>query len=381
MEQYGGYYTQEEIRDVVGFAAERQIEVIPEIDLPGHCSAILAAYPEFTCSGEPLSVKNTFGVFERIFCAGNGKAYEFLYQLLDEIMELFPSKYIHLGGDEAPKTVWHSCPKCSRLMEEEGISDYEQLQAYFTAKVIAHVKEKGKTPIVWNESAASGRLDEAAVVQYWTEMAPGKSYMPPEFEKGRKVILSSGDQFYCSSSYAEIPLKATLLYEPNVKGEAVPEECVLGIEAPMWTEWCAREEEIERQMYPRLLAVSECAWTRDRDIDSFLSRAKEYLGCPPLNWLTAMDWEEATIHGEEAVKQVVEGILSMGARYHSMTSGELSEEAGKAEAVTPDGSEKVDMDTMIRMFITSKMQAAYAPEEIEKAIGMVREALMGNMQG
>lgn len=380
LERYGGYYTREEIRDVVEFAARRQIEVIPEIDLPGHCSAILAAYPEFTCSGDALSVKNTFGVFERIFCAGNEGAYRFLYELLDEVMELFPSRYIHLGGDEAPKTVWHDCPKCNRLMKEKGIKNYEQLQAYFTAQMIAHVKRRGKIPVVWNESAASGMLDDAAVVQYWSEMAPGRSYMLPELEKGRKILISSGDQFYCSSSYADIPLRATLLYEPNVKGEPVPEECVLGVEAPMWTEWCATEAEIEKQMYPRLLAVAERGWTRVRSVENFLGRAVEYLNCPVLNKLQALDWEAATVHGEEAVRQVVTGLLTMGGRYRSMTSGDDLEETGKAEAITPDGSEKAEPSDMIRMFVTNKMQAAYTREEIERAVGMVMEAMTERVQ-
>lgn len=379
--RYGGYYTQEEIRDVVAYAAARQIEVIPEIDLPGHSSAILAAYPEFTCSGAPLRVKNTFGVHERIFCAGKEETYAFLSELLDEVMGLFPSQYIHLGGDEAPKTVWHDCPLCNAQMKRNGLQNYEQLQAYFTARLIRHVKAAGKTPIVWNESAASGTLDDAAIVQYWTEMAPGESYMVPEIAKGRRMILSDGDCLYCSNNYAEMPMKATLCYMPNVKGTPVPEENVQGIEAPMWTEWQASAEEIERLLWPRLLAVAELGWTAEKDAENFLNRAKQALSCAPLSILAPMPWEQATVIGDAAIQQVVRGLLTMGARYRNMTTGEAEEAAGKAEAITPDGSAKVDPQTMIRAFVTNKMKSAYAPEEIEKAIGMVMTIMNQRMGG
>ena len=376
---YGGYYTQEEIRDVVAFAAARQIEVIPEIDLPGHCSAILAAYPEYTCSGATLKVKNTYGVHERIFCAGKDETYSFLEALLDEVMALFPSRRIHLGGDEAPKTVWHDCPLCSARLKRQGLKDYEELQAYFTSRLIAHVKAQGKTPIVWNESAASGMLDKEAVVQYWTEMAPGESYMAPEIAKGRRMILSDGDSLYCSNTYAEMPMKSTLIYSPNVKGTPVPEALVEGVEAPMWTEWTATSEDVEKMIWPRLMAVAELGWTKEKDPADFLSRAKTWLDCEPLNMLAAMPWEQATVQGDEAIQQVVIGLLTMGSRYRNMTTGEEDEQAGRAEAITPDGSAQVDPRTMIRMFVTNKMKAAYPQEDIEKAIGMVMQIMAARM--
>ena len=377
--RYGGYYTQDEIREIVDYAAARGVEIIPEIDLPGHASAILAAFPEYTCSGEPLKVKNTFGVHERIFCAGKEETYTFLCELLDEVMELFPSRYIHLGGDEAPKTVWHDCPLCNRLMKNQRLENYEQLQAYFTARLIEHVKAKGKIPIVWNESAASGTLDESALVQYWTEMAPGESYMIPEIQKGRRMILSDGDRLYISSGYAEMPLKSTLCYEPNVKGTPVPEENVQGVEAPVWTEWLSSEAELEELIHPRYLAVAELGWTRDRDYADFCERAQCFLTCRPLNILAAMPWEAATVHGDEAIRQIVRSLLMTGSRYRGMTTGEEGERSGRAEAITPDGSAQVDSTTMIRLFITNKMQAAYTQEEIEKAIGMVMQILSDRM--
>lgn len=187
---------------------------------------------------------------------------------------MFPSPCIHLRGDEAPKAVWHKCPACNKLMEEEGIESYEHLQTYFTGRLVAHVKKRGKKAIVWNEAAFAGDLDPDAVVQYWMEMAPGPSYMEPELKKGRRLILSSTNQLYCSS-YAEAPLRATLMYEPEVKGIKVPME----------------------------------------------------------NVLTPMPWEDATVHGEEALRIIARNMVELGQKYRSMSSGDEEEEAGRAEAV------------------------------------------------
>lgn len=372
---YGGYYTQEEVRNIVAYAKARQIEIIPELEVPGHSSSILASFPQYTCSGEPLRVKNTFGVHERIFCAGNQEGYQFLYELLKEIFDLFPFHYVHLGGDEAPKRIWHECPKCSSLLKREGLSGYEALQAYFTGKLIDFCKAEGKVPVVWNESAASGELDEAAVVQYWAELAPGQSYMPPEFEKGRRVIFSCQNQFYCSNSYAEMPLRATLLYETEVKGTPVPEENVLGVEAAMWTEWTPESSDIEAMMYPRLLALAECGWCRQKKTEEFLSRARRYLEIKELNILSPIAWEEATVSGEKALEMIARSMLELGRKYGSMSTGDSAEAAGKAEAVVPEGLQSIDMAVMIRMYMEEKMRGAYTTEEIEKVIQMI----MGGM--
>lgn len=383
-ERYGGYYTQEEIREVIAYASARQIEVIPEIDLPGHSSAILAAFPWLTCSGKPLKVKSTFGVHERIFCAGKTETYDFLYELLDELCELFPSAYFHLGGDEAPKGEWQKCPKCNSLMKREELADYEKLQTWFTGKLVKHIKEKGKTPIVWNESAIAGDLDKSAVVQYWEEMAPGPSYIVPEVEKGRKLLLSNGNQFYCCNTYAEMPLGATLMYEPEIKGVKIPVENVLGIEAPMWTEWTPEDCDIEQLLYPRLLAVAECGWTLKRynmeekssmeekqSMEDFMNRAEHYLSYEALNLLKPMPWEKATIKGTEALREIAASILSLGKKYRDMSEGEVGEPSGKAEAVFPENTQPIDKSLMTRIFIEDKMKAAYSSEEIELVIKMV----------
>jgi hexosaminidase len=322
-------------------------------------------------------VKNTFGIYERIICAGNESAHEFLYQLLDEVCELFPSKYIHLGGDEVPKKSWKSCPHCNKLMEEMGIPNYDSLQSYLANKMITHIGKKGKTGIVWNESVIGGGLEESTVVQYWIEMAPGPSYMEPELAKGRKLILSAMNQFYCDYSYADIPMKATLMYEPEVKGIKVSKENVLGIESPMWTEWTPENEDIEKMMYPRLLAVAECGWTQKRDWEDFVQRAESYLTIEALNILTPMPWEQATIHGKEALKMIVKNMLELSQKYSNMSQN--VDEDGKVEAVLPEGTDPIDPSAMMHQYIHDKMKAAYTQEEINEVLAMMMEAMAGAM--
>lgn len=377
-DQYGGYYTKQEIRDVVAYAAARGIEVIPELEMPGHSSAILAAFPQYTCSGEPLKVKNTFGIHERIFCAGKEEGFAFLYELLDEICELFPSPHIHLGGDEAPKTVWHSCPACNRVMKQMGYTSYESLQTYFSAKLIHYAEKNGKTPIVWNESAISGDLDEHAVIQYWAEMAPTKeSYITPELAKGRKIIFSDSNYLYSAATYAERPMRTTLVYEPQLKGTPVPKENILGTELCLWTEWTADEACLEPQYMPRMLAVAENAWTEKRDVSEFEERAKAYMRKEALVTLAAASEKDAWIGGEEALRLIAKGLLQMGAKYRSMTTGDDEEESGKVEAVVPDGAEQMNPLEYVHTFVSDSMKAAYTEEEIDKVVGMVLEVMKG----
>ena len=369
-ETYGGYYTQEEIGDVVAFAAERGVEVVPEIELPGHTTAILAAYPEFSCSQGPVEVAFTFGIHERILCAGEESVYSFLYELLDEAAALFPSRYFHIGGDEAPKSEWKKCGKCRALMAREGLKNCEQLQVYFTNRIIAHLKTLGKTAIVWNESVIEDGLDESAVVQYWMEMAPGPSYCEKEIAKGRKFIFSNQCQFYCDYSYAETPLRATLNFEPNVKGIAVPEENVLGIEAPLWTEWLTADEEIEHMLWPRLLAVAQNAWRGKCDEESFLKEVKAYLASPD-SLLSPMPWEEATIGGDEALRAIARNMLSLSERH-----GKMAQKQGKqgASAVLPEDAPKEDPAVAVYRYMKAKMELAYSEEDVRKVLRYLGEA-------
>ena len=376
---YGGYYTWEEIHDVVAYAAARGMDVVPEIDLPGHASAILAAFPDLTCTGEPLRVQNTFGVHSRIFCAGKEENFAFLFPLINEIAELFPSPYFHIGGDEAPKAEWKRCPHCRARMESLGYTSYERLQCDFTERLAEHLRSIGKTPICWNESAIAGDLTGNAVIQYWEEMGNGESYCDREIPKGRKFILSNSNQFYCTDSYAAMSLGCTLMYEPNVKGHPVPDENVLGVEMPMWTEWTPTSRETEPQMFPRLLAVAECGWTKEKEESSLLRRAKAFTETPALSLMQHPAWDCVSVHGEEALREIAQGLMLMGKRYHDMAAAESAAggEAGVVAAVEPDEEESkpasapADPVAMIRAYVAGKMSNGFSEAEIDTVTTMV----------
>lgn len=369
-ERYGGYYTQEEIKEVVAVAAERGVDVVPEIEMPGHTTAILAAYPELSCSGEPLEAASTFGIHERILCAGNEDVYPFVFALLDEIVPLFPSQYFHIGGDEAPKSAWRACPKCRAVLEREGLKNFEQLQICFTNRIIGHLKKLHKTPIVWNESVAEEGLDECAVVQYWMEMAPGESYCTKELARGRKFIFSNQGQFYSDYSYAETPLRATLNFSPNVKGVPVPKENVLGIEAPLWTEWLFEESEIERQLWPRLLAVAACAKRERPTTEAFLKEMKERLEDPSFSILTPMPWERATVEGDEALREIARSMKLLSSRHHRMA---LKQGKAGAAAVVPEGTQREDPAAAAFRYLREKLGAAYSDEDVKKVLAYLKE--------
>ncbi len=161
-----GFYTQDEIRDVVRYAADRYITILPEIELPGHSSAALTAYPWLGCTGGPYQVQQTWGVFKDVFCAGNDSTFRFLEDVLDEVMALFPSKYIHIGGDECPKTSWKSCPKCQKRIKDNGLKDENELQSYFVQRIGKYINSKGRRMIGWDEILEGGLAPDATVMSW-----------------------------------------------------------------------------------------------------------------------------------------------------------------------------------------------------------------------
>ena len=183
---YGGYYTKDEIRDVVEFCRERHIDVIPEIDMPGHMVAAIASYPELSCSGKATEVAKQAGIHKNILCAGKEEVFKFCFDIIDEVSELFPYKYFHIGGDEAPKVRWDNCPHCLERIREEGLKDSEELQGYFVNRIIAHLRKLGKKPVVWNESLKSGMLEKDAVVCDWMDR---DHLCEPWANDGGKIII------------------------------------------------------------------------------------------------------------------------------------------------------------------------------------------------
>jgi len=277
----GEYYAQDEIREIVEFARLRGVEVIPEIDLPGHATAILAAYPALSCAQARVRVDDTPGIRRVILCPGREEVFALLFPLLKEIAALFPSRYIHLGGDEAPKEEWKKCPHCRRHMEEEGLADYEELQGWFTARLAAHLRGSGKRVICWNESLLSRRLPREVpdlAIQYWAEVSkvgPARRF----WENGGSVIFSDQFSAYLDLAYGTVTLKKAYNYAPGMlgfKGRGLP---ALGLETCLWSEFVSTTQQLAVQAFPRAYAIAEAAWTQParKDYEGFRKRLALWL--------------------------------------------------------------------------------------------------------
>ncbi len=279
---YGGFYTQAEIREVVAYAAQRHITVVPEVEMPGHALAALAAYPELSCTGGPFEVGTHFGIYPDILCAGREATFTFLAGLLDEVLELFPSPTIHIGGDEAPKKRWKACPACQRRIREEQLPDEHALQVYFTNRIAAYLDSKGRRAMGWNEILQPG-LVPSAVVQFWVR---GRAQMLQALRNDRRpTIMSAYPVAYLDQAYSLTPLSRTYRYEPvpqelSEKGDKDQAPSILGLEFPLWTEWVPGQLRLDYQAYPRLTAMAETAWTsKDRkDLADFRRRLSGFLG-------------------------------------------------------------------------------------------------------
>ena len=256
----GMFFTQEDVKEIVEYATQRNITVVPEIDMPGHITSALSVFPELSCEGKPLDVAKTFGVKDTIGCVGNEKFISFTKDVLDEVCELFPSPFFHIGGDEVPKTKWKKCPKCQAFMKRNGISTENNLQGYFTNMIMEYLAAKGKMTMGWNEIIDSKNIRSDAVVQWWKGNKP-LSWL----KKGGKAVISK-----CSICYMDYPYTVTNLqkiYRLGPEILCVPKSCidnVLGIEAPLWTEHVYDKDKFDFLMYPRLQAVAEAAWTQPK---------------------------------------------------------------------------------------------------------------------
>lgn len=205
----GEYYTKDEIRAVVEYARVRGVEIVPEIDLPGHTSAILAAYPELSCTGEPVALKTAGGVYSVILCAGKDSVFDFIEALLDELCPLFPSARFHIGGDEAPKTRWRACLDCQARIEALGLGGAEQLQGYFSCRAADMLRARGKRVICWNEALRAHRVPDGAQIQYWT--LQHRHQMQQYAEAGGEWIYSDMFELYFDYPHSMIPLKRCTL--------------------------------------------------------------------------------------------------------------------------------------------------------------------------
>jgi hexosaminidase len=278
--RYCGYYTQDEIRDVVKYAAARYITIIPEIELPGHASAALMAYPFLGCTGGPYQVQQTWGVFNDVFCAGNDSTFRFLEDVLDEVIALFPSKYIHIGGDECPKVSWKKCPKCQRRIKDNNLKDEHELQSYFIQRIEKYINSKGKQIIGWDEILEGGLAPNAAVMSW-----RGEKGGIAAAEQHHTVIMTPTTYVYFDYAQKKnedsvviggyLPIEAVYNYEPLPKSLGVAEQkYIVGAQANVWTEYMGSQAKLEYMLFPRLSALSEVLWSpRDlRDWNDFQKR-------------------------------------------------------------------------------------------------------------
>lgn len=268
--QSGEYYTQEEIRGVVEYARLRGVEIIPEIDMPGHVSAILAAYPELSCTGEPVDIKTCGGIFSVILCAGKEGVFDFIEKLLDELCPLFASERFHIGGDEVPKLCWHNCPDCQKRMAALGLAHTEQLQGYFTCRVAEMLRRHGKKPVCWNEALRAGRVPEDVQIQYWT--LQHRAQMQKFAEGGGRWIYSDMFELYLDYPHSMTALKKVYETRAHFGRAAYSGSSLDGFEACLWSEHIDNAALLERRIFPRIYALAEVAWGSARSYADFKAR-------------------------------------------------------------------------------------------------------------
>ncbi|TDU39816.1 hexosaminidase [Gelidibacter sediminis] len=307
--EYGGFYTQEEVKDIVKYASERHVTVIPEIELPGHSSAAIAAYPFLSCfpeeptkiygdmgskkskqfqaNGTPKVVQETWGVMDDVYCAGKDETFEFLQDVLDEVLPLFPSNYIHIGGDECPKKNWERCPNCQKRIKEEGLKDEHELQSYFIQRIEKYLNSKGKKIIGWDEILEGGLAPNATVMSWRGEEGGIEAA-----KQHHDVIMTPGHSCYFDHYQAEdneneplaIGGKTTVAdvyaYNPTPKELNQDEQkYILGAQGNVWTEYMKTTDYVEYMILPRMTALSEVVWSdlEVKDWSDFRIRLKVFL--------------------------------------------------------------------------------------------------------
>ena len=304
--RHGGFYTQEEARHIVDYAAKRGITVIPEIEMPGHSLAALAAYPELSCTGGPFEVAHGWGVFDEVYCAGNPEVYTFLEGVLDEMMDIFPSPLIHIGGDECPKTRWETCSKCQQEMAGNNLKDEHELQSYFITRMERYLNAHGRNIIGWDEILEGGLAPNAAVMS-WRGVAGGIQAASIE----HNVVMTPGKplyfdhyQFHPDDEPVAIggfnSLADVYAFNPV---EGVPAEYhayIMGAQANVWTEYMETSDHVEHMVQPRASALSEVLWlgTKRPGEDAAFRQAMDY----HIQRLKALGWNVAPYEFEKDIE-------------------------------------------------------------------------------
>ncbi|WP_411894260.1 beta-N-acetylhexosaminidase [Winogradskyella sp. A2] len=282
--KYGGFYTQEEVKEIVAYAQDRFITIIPEIEMPGHSQAVLAAYPDLGCTGKQVEVAQKWGVFEEIYCTKD-ETFTFLENVMDEVLELFPSKYIHIGGDEAPKTRWKDCSQCQARIKTEDLKDEHELQNYFITRMEKYLNSKGRQIIGWDEILEGGLAPNATVMSW-----RGTNGGVEAAKAGHSVVMTPTSHCYFDYYQSEnddeplaiggfLPLEKVYNFNP------IPEELtkkeskyVVGAQGNIWTEYMPTQDQVEYMAFPRIFAMSEVVWSnpQQKNYEDFASRVEYF---------------------------------------------------------------------------------------------------------
>ena len=278
---HGGYYTQKQIREIVKYAADRYITVIPEIELPGHAVAALTSYPWLGCTGEQYEVRQTWDIDDRVFCIGKETTFEFIEKVLTEVLALFPSKLIHIGGDECPKGRWKACPLCQQRIREEGLKDEYQLQSYFIHRIERWMHTHGREIIGWDEILQGG-ISKTANIMSWNGSDPGIKAA----QRGNTVIMTP--KWYCSFDYSQtsdperyeplgntryVSVRQAYRLDPCDRLTLPDQKRIRGVQCNLWTEYIADIRHAQHMVLPRMAALAETGWANDRkDYNDFVRR-------------------------------------------------------------------------------------------------------------
>lgn len=328
---YGGFYTQEEIKEIVTYASNRHVTIVPEIEMPGHSVAAIASYPWLSCTGKQIDVERGWGVYEDVYCTKDS-TFQFLQDVLDEVISLFPGKYIHIGGDESPKTRWKVCPTCQAKIKSEHLKDEHELQSYFIKRIEKYVNSKGKQIIGWDEILEGGLAPNAAVMS-WRGTDGGIAAA----KQKHKVVMTPGSHCYFDHYQAfpvdeplaiggYTPLEKVYNYEPVPDVLTVEEQqYIMGAQANVWTEYIIHQKEVEYMTMPRMAALAEVLWTKKelKNETNFLERLQQHfklLDVYPVNYAKAIYKVEQKINSS-AKPQTIELELnanpSLGTIYYT----------------------------------------------------------------
>lgn len=338
--KYGGFYTQEEIKEVVAYAKERHITVVPEIEMPGHALAALASYPEYSCTGGPFEVGKTWGVLDDVFCPKD-ETFTFLENILSEVMALFPSEYIHIGGDECPKTRWKNCSLCQKKIKDKNLKDEHELQSYFIQRIEKFVNSNGRKIIGWDEILEGGLAPNAAVMS-WRGTEGGIAAA----KQKHIAVMSPGSHCYFDHYQGEpanepLAIGGYTTLEKVYSYKPIPNELnqiesayILGAQANLWTEYIETPSQVEYMLFPRLTAIAEVVWgtSNSENYIAFENRVVHHM----------KSWKRKNINFSKAIYQVVSDIsIQNNQIYYSLKGRDAS-----GIRFTTDGSQpKLDSKT------------------------------------